>query len=225
MKKMDDAWKNVFDSKAELDVPDHEMSCWSKEGYEELFEVTKRIYFDMKQNKVIKKGHEEKKLSVLDVGCGPGAYCEFFHREGLSVTGVDYSENTVAKAKEKYPKINFLVANGYNLPFNDASFDFVISIGTLQCLYDHEKFVKELIRVSKRFVIISTLYRRKKSDDPLKILEKQLEKDSWPTREYHPSELTHYFEQENFRTKILLKNKGKLIRDGFFIVAEKINNL
>lgn len=220
---MDEKWREIFDCKASLNIPEHEMSCWSKEGYEELLDVTKKIFLDLKKYEHDSKNNltQNKIKTVLDVGCGPGAYCKFFKEQGLEVMGVDYSENTISVAKNKYPEINFKVEDGYNLQFNNSTFDLVISIGALQCLYDHEKFVNELMRVSKRFVIISTLYRQRKSTDPFKILAKQLKKDSWPTREYHPSELIDLFEKAGFKTKIITKNGKKLIKDGFFIIAEK----
>jgi len=218
---MDEKWREIFDCKASLNIPEHEMSCWSKEGYDELLDVTKKIFFDLKKSENDSAKNEIK--NVLDVGCGPGAYCKFFKEQGLEVLGVDYSENTISVAKNKYSEINFKVEDGYNLSFDNKTFDLVISIGALQCLYDHEKFVNELIRVSKKFVIISTLYRQRKSSDPFKILAKQLKKDSWPTREYHPSELIELFEKANFKTKIIKKNGKKLIKDGFFVIAERKN--
>lgn len=213
--KMDKKWKEIYDEKASSDLPFYEMSCWSEEGYSELLEVTKNLFFELKEHNEIS--------SVLDVGCGAGEYCNFFFEQGLNVKGVDYSRKTVEVAKKSFPKVDFFVEDGYNLSFKDESFDLIVSIGALQCLYDHEKFLSELMRVSKRFVIVSTLYRDKRSPDPYKVLERQLENDSWPTREYHPSELIDLFKKNGFRTKLITKNGDKLIRDGFFVVAEKFN--
>lgn len=36
---------------------------------------------------------------VLDLGCGPGLYCEEFAREGLHPSGVDYSEHAIEYAR------------------------------------------------------------------------------------------------------------------------------
>lgn len=36
---------------------------------------------------------------LLDLGCGPGLYCEEFTRLGFDVTGVDFSANSLAHAK------------------------------------------------------------------------------------------------------------------------------
>ncbi|WP_066173619.1 class I SAM-dependent methyltransferase [Bacillus marinisedimentorum] len=37
---------------------------------------------------------------VLDLGCGPGLYSRRFHQKGLDVTGIDYSQNSIAYAKK-----------------------------------------------------------------------------------------------------------------------------
>ena len=38
--------------------------------------------------------------SVLDLGCGPGLYCERLHARGLRVTGVDLSPRSIAHARQ-----------------------------------------------------------------------------------------------------------------------------
>ena len=38
---------------------------------------------------------------LLDLGCGPGVYAERFVKAGYSVTGVDFSERSIAYAKEQ----------------------------------------------------------------------------------------------------------------------------
>lgn len=207
---MDEAWREVYEKKASEDLPEHEMACWSKQGFEELVVMTDNIVNSLKGIK-----------TILDVGCGPGTYCRMFHTQGYNITGVDYSEKMIEAAKKKAPQIKFVVGNGYSLPFPDDSFDLVISIGTLQCLYDYEKFVKELIRVSKKAVVISTLYRGRKHPAPIELLRRKLYKDSWPTRDYHPSEIIPFFEEADFNVRTKIYNKNSLIQDGFFLIAQK----
>lgn len=38
---------------------------------------------------------------VIDLGCGPGLYCTHFHREGWKVKGMDFSERSIAYAREQ----------------------------------------------------------------------------------------------------------------------------
>lgn len=208
--KMDDAWKKVYEDNASKNLPNHAISCWSEEGFRELFNFT---FFLAKKLKNVK--------TVLDIGCGPGAYCAEFHRKGYSCVGVDYSKKVIDLASKNHPEIKFLEADAYNLPFSNSSFDLVLCIGVLQCVYHPEKVIKELTRVSGKYVILSTLYRRQKLENPERLLKKKLETDSWPTRDYHPSELEVLFEKRGFNVSIFTKNKNSLLKDGFFVIATK----
>ena len=38
--------------------------------------------------------------SLLDIGCGPGLYTKRFAEHGLRITGLDFSENSIAYARE-----------------------------------------------------------------------------------------------------------------------------
>ncbi len=40
-------------------------------------------------------------MSVLDLGCGPGLYCQRLAKAGMKVTGVDFSETSLSYAKRK----------------------------------------------------------------------------------------------------------------------------
>ncbi len=55
---------------------------------------------------------------VLDLGCGYGWYTDFFTRNGADAVGVDGSEKMIAIAQERYPNLDFTLANiEKSLPF------------------------------------------------------------------------------------------------------------
>ena len=41
------------------------------------------------------------KMKILDLGCGPGLYSEYFAQRGHSVTGIDFSQNSIQYAKQR----------------------------------------------------------------------------------------------------------------------------
>ncbi|GIU69565.1 MAG: hypothetical protein KatS3mg002_0801 [Candidatus Woesearchaeota archaeon] len=209
MKDMEKSWKKQYEKRAKLNIPDYEKSFWNEEGQKQLLEVTLYLISKIKDAK-----------TILDVGCGPGLYCEILKQKGYEVTGVDYSKNIIEYARKNYPHLKFIVADGYNLPFKDKQFDIVISIGALQCLVEHEKFIKELIRVSSKAVIISTLLKKKKSKNPMRTLREQLKNDPFPCREYHPSELIPIFEREGMSLGVYTKHNKEYIKMGGFIIAK-----
>lgn len=90
---------------------------------------------------------------VLDVGCGMAHLLYELTQvvPGLEVAGADISTYALEHAKEEVRP--FLIeAAAQKLPFEDNSFDLVISLTTLHNLkvYDLEKAVREIERVSKK---------------------------------------------------------------------------
>lgn len=67
---------------------------------------------------------------VLDIGCGGGeTACRIAREHGSRVVGIDISEVMIGRAKERAKaqkledRVEFRVADVYQLPFEDASFD------------------------------------------------------------------------------------------------------
>lgn len=103
------------------------------------------------------------KSSVLDVGCGKGCMLHDMAEliTGITVKGIDISEYAVENAIEDM-KSHVQVANAKKLPFEDNSFDVVISINTVHNLEKDEcsKALQEIERVSRgRSFITVDAYR------------------------------------------------------------------
>jgi SAM-dependent methyltransferase len=79
---------------------------------------------------------------VLDAGCGEGYLCRKLARLGAHVTGVDYSEEMLAMARERTDPalgIRYLHGNCEHMDFLDPdSFDLVVSNMMLMDLADYE---------------------------------------------------------------------------------------
>jgi len=90
--------------------------------------------------------------SVLDVGCGKGfmMYDMVKLIPGIQVKGIDISEYAIQNTIDSI-KIFVQIANAKELPFEDNSFDVVISINTVHNLNREEcgKALQEIERVSK----------------------------------------------------------------------------
>ena len=92
---------------------------------------------------------------VLDVGCGPGnTACLIAEQYGSRVQGIDISEVMIAKATERarrqglLDKVEFRVADAFQLPFEDDRFDAVIVESVLTPLPgDKKQALAEMVRV------------------------------------------------------------------------------
>jgi ubiquinone/menaquinone biosynthesis C-methylase UbiE len=87
--------------------------------------------------------------SVLDIGCADGASLMHSHYQGASKRcGVDVDRAAIEQGWREYPDLEIAIANAEDLPYEDASFDVVISKVTL--LYtDLRKSFAEAHRVMK----------------------------------------------------------------------------
>ena len=91
--------------------------------------------------------------SLLDIGCAKGFMMYDFHRliPGIKVEGIDISDYAIENGIEEM-KPFMKVASADDLPYEDNSFDYAISITTLHNFDDDNliKALKEIERVSKK---------------------------------------------------------------------------
>ncbi|HMA64213.1 MAG: class I SAM-dependent methyltransferase [Fibrobacterota bacterium] len=96
---------------------------------------------------------------ILDVGCGKGFILYDFLQAvpGIEVAGIDISSYAIEHAKEEV-KPFLKVCSATDLPFDNNSFDLVISINTIHNLYNYEieRALKEIERVGKQNKYICT---------------------------------------------------------------------
>lgn len=90
---------------------------------------------------------------LLDIGCGPGFFTMILSDSGYSVTAFDYSSDMLKKAKENMDKLKlsaaFVKGDAQNLPFENESFDGVISRNLTWNLENPTAAYDEWLRVLK----------------------------------------------------------------------------
>lgn len=89
---------------------------------------------------------------VLFVGVGTGADIERLSYGKLEVTAIDFSENMLQKARDKFKdsKIEFLKMDAQRLDFPDESFDYVVGSLILSVVPDSGKAFGEMARVCRK---------------------------------------------------------------------------
>ena len=84
--------------------------------------------------------------AVLDIGCGEGAHLPFV-RDRRQYCGLDIDQPSLVKLGKRFPDACALRADGFNLPFQDDSFDCIINIYNLEHMVFLDLALEEIERV------------------------------------------------------------------------------
>ncbi len=109
-------------------------------GRYQIFEEVKKDLKNLKPNS-----------KILDLGCGTGHLSKFISDLGHEVIGIDPSKKMLSLAMKNFPEISFIDAISVKLPFEDNTFDYVVSIEVLRYLHKQDVLnsYKEIFRVLK----------------------------------------------------------------------------
>lgn len=114
-----------------------------------------RILRPLEKNRLQKMAEliSSSKLSVLDIGCSDGRFLYENKNKWRNVTGVDIDADKLEKARKqvfgipaKFLNVDF---GKTPMPFRNSSIDLVVSIATLQYIYDLDLLFNEVFRVLK----------------------------------------------------------------------------
>jgi len=97
--------------------------------------------------------------NVLEIGCGTGIDLRLFP-DTFEVNGIDLNDLALEMAKKKRSQHDYKKGSIINLPFADASVDFIFTHKFLNCLNDEdlEKGISEMYRVARKYVANCEMY-------------------------------------------------------------------
>lgn len=128
---------------------------YSEVNKEELSGVQRNTWtsFLSKEISTAFPGRQPSDISIIDIGAGPGFISIILAEAGYRVTAFDFAETMLAEAKENAgdiaEQIQFVQGDAMELPFNDCSFDVVISRNLTWNLPDPSKAYQQWSRVIK----------------------------------------------------------------------------
>jgi ubiquinone/menaquinone biosynthesis C-methylase UbiE len=98
---------------------------------------------------------------ILDAGCGTGVFTLNILSSGAHVVGLDISLPMLMRAAQKAREYPFqtVLADMASLPFQENSFDKVVSVTAIEFFKDANDVVRELFRVTKHggCVVVASL--------------------------------------------------------------------
>ncbi len=118
-----------------------------------LYELVFKPFFFPAIKKTMDLIKEEQPQKILEVGIGTGYSLEHYP-SGVHVTGVDISNKMVEVSKKKTLDIvdkdfEILQTDGENLPFNENSFDLVVSFSVITVVNSPQDFLNQIRKVLK----------------------------------------------------------------------------
>lgn len=209
---------------------------WSKQiqGIQTLY-LSRKVRF----NDLFQKGYEssfkldkDKKLKILEIGCGPGALAAALHRwyPNAEITAIDRDSNFINFAKENHSEIYFVEGDATHLPFDDDTFDVTIS-NTVSEHIEPNLFYEEQKRVLKTNGVCLVLYSRTKASYSAGCLEEtEFEKAFWSKLE-NSDDLIERYGVGKYRTNEkelpqCLKKRGfRNIESNYVLLDLTVDNL
>ncbi len=108
---------------------------------------------------VVDRAGVEPGMDLLDVACGTGNATIPAAKAGARTTGLDFAPGLLAVARERAAdamvEIDFVESDAQDMPFDDASFDRVVSTFGHMFAPDHERTAAEMRRVLRPGGVIS----------------------------------------------------------------------
>lgn len=126
-------------------------------SYDNVAELYANTFNDIKVRRdeyswIVEHFPKKKKVDMLDIGCGNGALLNELATKLNKGIGIDASENLLNHARDinrTNPNLIFKKTSKPDLPFEDNSFDVVVSLLSLRYL-DWDPIFKEINRVLKK---------------------------------------------------------------------------
>jgi len=84
---------------------------------------------------------------ILEVGCGIGSIVAELSKRGYDIIGTDISHRAIEYGLKKYGDIRLEVQAAETLPYEDESFDVVLSFDVLEHIAEVDRHISEVRRV------------------------------------------------------------------------------
>jgi ubiquinone/menaquinone biosynthesis C-methylase UbiE len=176
--KIKENWKDKWD-----------FDGWAK-NYDKDVKIDKgslKIYknYEVILDTVFKKAthNMDKEVEVLEIGVGTGNLANRFLSGGFHITGLDQSREMLNVAKDKFPKLKLRLGEFLKIPFENNTFDIIVSTYSFHHLKDVEKGVaiKEMLRILRsngKIIIGDLMFQNEKQKQKImkNLTSKQIEK-------------------------------------------------
>lgn len=131
---------------------------------------------------------------ILDVGCGPGNATILLAERWpkASITGIDASAEMIAKARQDYPQVTWLIRDAAGDLSDLTRFDLVFSNAALQWMPNHEVLLPNIFGLLGKGGVLAVQVPNN-YDSPVHLaIRKVTDSPKW--REYLTADIHHYYD-------------------------------
>lgn len=140
-------------------------------------------------NTIYQTIHKAGKGSILDIGFGTGTLTKKLYDDGFQISGIDFSEAMIQKAKAKMPNANLVAydfSHGIPPEFANQSFDFVVCTYAIHHIRNPQKtaLIQQLklhLKPSGKILIGDVSFRTKAEQDACRTASG----DAWDNDEFY----------------------------------------
>jgi len=177
---------------------------WRKEleaGKEERGNLLTNLEF-LDQTNLLKPSDK-----ILEIGCGIGTVVHELSKKGHDIIGIDISSEAIEYGRKKYGSMSLEVQAAETLPYEDKSFEVVLSFDLFEHIAQIDKHISEVKRVLRPggYYLFQTPNRYSN------IIYETLWTKSLQWRRYHPSlhspgQLRRRMARHGFKTQFVKMN-------------------
>jgi len=166
------------------------------------FHFYHQIFYQLYKNNI-----NRTPKTLLDVGCGEGFTADWFHKNGVNVSAVDFSDFAIKKFHpELINKINFSVCDLINDNFlPDKQFDIIILKHVLEHVKDIHKLIATLRLKMHSNSLLIILVPNDTSNPFLESYIDRINSDFKDIKTFAPPEHLRYFSFESL-SKFMISN-------------------
>jgi SAM-dependent methyltransferase len=156
----------------------------------------------------------------LEVACGSSNDSIYLARKGFAVTASDFEDNVIKTLQQKIKVDNlvYIIADAFNLPFFENSYDLVFHNGFFVLFQDNLNICKLLLeqeRISKKYIIVVT-HNKENTIYFNRFKELAKSESLYDIRFFTPAELKNIIKKSGIKYKSIKLLKFGGISDVFY---------
>lgn len=145
-------WKQIWNKNAIKIKPKNLIDLLKLNGHSSATSEINQKEWKKYTNYFIKKYDINQNHSILEIGCGSGAFLYFFFKKKIQCFGIDNSANLIKNAKKFFEKGNFYVGEANNLSeIKNKKIDFIF-VNSVFHYFKNLKYttqvLNEMLRIS-----------------------------------------------------------------------------